>query len=62
MPRSKRIMVLLSCLMLAGGVFYWQKNENGFVPEITRTGAELPPEDGLLSSEEAARWIRSLGA
>ncbi len=50
-------MLLLSCLMLAGGVFYWQKNENGFVPEITRAPAEAAPRDGLLPSEEAERWI-----
>ena len=39
MPKSKRIMVFLTCLMMAGGVFYWLKNETGPPPSLLKASA-----------------------
>ena len=33
-PRSKWAMLILACLMLAGGIFYWQKSDGGEGPGI----------------------------
>ena len=34
MPKSKRIMIFFTCLMMAGGVFYWLKNETDPAPSL----------------------------
>ena len=39
MPRSKWIMGILTCLMMAGGVFYCLKNEAS-VPPLTKASGE----------------------
>ena len=42
MPKSKWMMMLLACLVLAGGAFYWQKEWREPPAEISRR--VLPPE------------------
>ena len=42
MPKSKWMMMLLACLVLAGGAFYWQKEWQEPPAEISRR--VLPPE------------------
>ena len=47
MPKTKWIIALLSCLLLAGGAFYWQNEGQRAPAEIGRsavTQAALPEE------------------
>lgn len=37
MPKSKWILLLLSCLLLAGGVFYWQEKERDAPAPLQRS-------------------------
>ena len=42
MPKSKWMMMLLACLVLAGGAFYWQKEWREPPAEVVRNFLELP--------------------
>ena len=50
MPKSKGLMLILTCLMLAGGVFYWQKNAGPETPRPERGMEEswIPTTEALM--------------
>ncbi len=50
MPKSKWLIIILACLLLVGGVFYWQKNGSGPAPEPLRESEEawIPATEPLL--------------
>ena len=51
MPRSKWAMLILACLMLAGGIFYWQKSDGGEGPGIVH---EYPSAGRQAAGKETA--------
>ena len=50
MPKSKWMMMLLACLVLAGGAFYWQKEWREPPAEVVRNFLE-PPDLPEISGE-----------
>lgn len=50
-PRSKWAMLILACLMLAGGIFYWQKSDGGEGPGIVH---EYPSAGRQAAGKETA--------
>ena len=50
MPKSKWMMMLLACLVLAGGAFYWQKEWQEPPAEVVRNFLE-PPDLPEISGE-----------
>ncbi len=53
MPKSKWIMGIIACLMLAGGIFCWLNTEEGPPPLPTASGA---------AASEAVFAVREAGA
>ena len=51
MPKSRWIMLILSCLMIAGGIFYWQNHDGAPAPELVRAVPAGAEEEWIAATE-----------
>lgn len=58
MPGSKRALLILACLMLAGGILYWRKQDGGAGPAVVRENTPAAAaEAGKMKTKETAESV-----
>ena len=44
-------MMILSCLMIAGGIFYWQDHDGAPAPELIRAAQDASEDEWIAATE-----------